>query len=278
MFGHSLRHSPDPRLRTWVIDRLASLGITATTIANQLQREPDNSSRRALIIALGEYQVGDLEEQEDLIELLLTTYRNDPDPGIHAAAEWVLKKHGFQAELNTIDEELATSKLEGNRQWYVTKTNKHTLTLVPASTEFSMGSPATEQDRGQNESLSLGKIDRSFLIATKEVTLEQYWRFANQVGTYSIGIDKYCPEVACPHGTVWYEAAWYCNWLSECEGISSDQWCYEPNEQGKFDAGMKIKSGFLDLTGYRLPIQSEWEFAARAGQLRADTMDKRIRF
>ena len=31
----------------------------------------------------------------------------------------------------------------------------------------------------------------------------------------------------------WYEAAAYCNWLSEQEGIPKEQWCYEPNKAGK---------------------------------------------
>ena len=49
---------------------------------------PETSIRRALILALGTYGTEGLSaaEREPLIVKLLDLYRNDPDAGIHGAA------------------------------------------------------------------------------------------------------------------------------------------------------------------------------------------------
>src|SRR5262249_29976765 len=50
-----LVHTPTPDARSYLVARLGPLGVEATTLARRLKVEKDTSARRALILALGEY-------------------------------------------------------------------------------------------------------------------------------------------------------------------------------------------------------------------------------
>src|SRR5207302_1882484 len=106
-----LRHRPDPLLRTYLVHLLGSLGVEFSVLARRLAEEQD-SARRALVLSLGQVppQRRPARQQDAVADRLLESYREDPDPGMHAAAEWLLRRWGRGAALLGIDQEL-TSRL-----------------------------------------------------------------------------------------------------------------------------------------------------------------------
>ncbi len=275
-----LRHSPDPSRRTYLIHALGRLGTEPAVVLRRLEAETDVSARRALILSLGEFTDAQLPltQRQLLVDRLLQWYRDDPDPGLHSAVDWLLR-HGRQgttarrldwhqqAALDAIDRDRA-GQPPGNRRWYVTREG-HTLAVVPGPVQFLMGSPEYEPDRlAKYERLHRQGIPRSFAIGTKEVTVAQFRRFLKANPTIRKNRDlpmEDCPYEDCPVVKVtWYEAAQYCNWLSQQEGIPPDQWCYPCEPIGE---GVKLPEHYLQRTGYRLPQEAEWEYACRAGAL-----------
>jgi serine/threonine protein kinase/formylglycine-generating enzyme required for sulfatase activity len=276
-----LKRTPpdDPRVRSYLIHCLYPLGVDAGALLKRLDEEPEVTIRRALLLSLGEYDEKGLtpEARKAVLPKLQEIYRNDADPGLHAACEWLLRQWKQEAWLKQANAEWAKDqkrrekRLDGIRQlvrkdkektpaqWYVNGQGQ-TMVVIPGPVEFLMGSPLTEAGRQDNETQHKERIGRTFALAAKSVTVEQYRQFA---ANYQLPA-KYTRMADLPVvGTSWYQAAAYCNWLSKEEGIDQDQWCYEI-EDGQVT---KLKANYLSLAGYRLPTEAEMEFATRAGAL-----------
>ncbi len=268
-----LQDQRDSQMRSHLLHRLASYAVDPQTLLNQLNTEVEVSRQRSLILGLGEFARVKLlssEQQASLLSDLIRRYSNDPNSGIHGAAEWTLRQLGATEDIANAKAAYSSGARIGDRNWYLTKTGADnntsiTMTIIQPPDSFMMGSPIHDAERfqgptGKHELRHFRRIGRTFAIGGHEVTVAQFKAFRPR---HNFDASKARTGDSPANMIRWYDAAEYCNWLSEQEGIPRDQWCYDPDQ--KFSDGMLLLPDYLQRTGYRLPSEAEWEYASRFG-------------
>ena len=117
--------------------------------------------------------------------------------------------------------------------------------VAPGS--FQMGSPSSEEGRYDVENLHRVTITRAYCMKATEVTQGEWQAVMGSNPSRFTGCGANCPV----EQVSWEEAVRFANALSEREGLPE---CY----RGSDFVG-------VTCTGYRLPTEAEWEYAARAG-------------
>jgi len=186
------------------------------------------------------------------IDLVTVAHKIEADKPGHAP--WsgsVTPRPGLEQRVEIRLNSEAEARAARNPSKLTSKGGPNLVLVQPGS--YVMGSPRGEQGRQSNEAQRPVKLSRAFYLSTTEVTNQQFRRFN---ATHSSGIirretlDNERQPVA---RVTWMEAARYCNWLSQQDGL--------PAAYREDGATMQLVQPAT--TGYRLPSEAEWEWAAR---------------
>jgi len=134
----------------------------------------------------------------------------------------------------------------------VTSASGATLVLLRPGA-FTMGSSRRQPGRRANETLREVDLNRMFYLGTREVTNAQFRKFAPGHDSGSFQDHTLNGDEQPVVNVTWEDAALYCNSLSAQEKLPP----FYRTENGKV-VGIDPAA-----TGYRLPTEAEWEWAAR---------------
>ena len=158
----------------------------------------------------------------------------------------------FEVVLKTIEQQKKQEKSLLTPETITTRAGQQ-LQIVKPDSPFTMGASRREAGRRANESRRLVQLNRHFYFARNEVTNREYRLFRashNSAKFDGAGLNGDSQPVV---NLDWNDAARYCNWLSEQQGLPKAY--IEDND--------KMVAVNPATTGYRLPMEAEWAWVAR---------------
>ncbi len=250
-----------------IINRAARL-LPPEPFVQALRALPAGADPSRLLRLLGGYSKNrfSTDDQVYLSARVVALATHAPNAAVKSAAAWCMTQ--WQTKPMATDSPASPSSAT-ERNWSVNSLGQ-TMIVISGDETFLMGSPQWEAGRGESERCHWARIDRSFAIAATETTQGQFREFLTDERIKRLyASERHQPALALdsqdarPEAVSWRDAARFCQWLSEREGLPESEWCYP----GIFTATdtLALPADYLQRTGYRLPREMEWEYAARAG-------------
>ncbi len=138
----SMDVSPDPRLRTRLIESLADFGVPWSVVLEQAENASLSGVRQAAVLSLMSYEakLTDADRQR-LIEQLRHIFVRDDHFGVHAAAGWLLGRLSPEFS-HWADNEAPAQELSDRHNWYVTGQNQRMVRFpAPESSRSAHRNP-----------------------------------------------------------------------------------------------------------------------------------------
>jgi formylglycine-generating enzyme required for sulfatase activity len=155
----------------------------------------------------------------------------------------------FEVALMTIDE----ARIDAMPKRQLTSLGQEMRLILGG--DLSMGAARGEPGRRSNEVVRKVRLIRPFFIGVNEVTNEQFNAFDPLHDSGILGRSMLNDASRPVVNISWNQAAAFCNWLSEKDGLTPTYEVVDGTWRASGDLG----------DGYRLPTEAEWAFTARLG-------------
>ncbi|MEE8079185.1 MAG: PEGA domain-containing protein [Pseudomonadales bacterium] len=163
----------------------------------------------------------------------------------------ITPRNGLVQEVKVKLLTIAEARLASLKPRIKTHLGQELVLLKPEA--FTMGASRRQPGRRANETLHDVEMQRLFYLGTKEVTNAEFKVFASGHDSGEFQDNPLDKDDQPAVSVSWEEAALYCNWLSSRDNLPP----FYLTEFGKV-LGINPRA-----TGYRLPTEAEWAWAAR---------------
>ena len=163
----------------------------------------------------------------------------------------VVPQPGLTQQLNVQLLTLEEARLERLKAVRTTGQGHELVLLSPG--KLQMGASRREPGRRANEVIRPVDLTRLFYLSRHEVTNGQFRVFATGHTSGQFENRDLDHDTQPVVGVSWHDAALYCNWLSDQDGL-------QPFYREEFGKAIGFNPAAL---GYRLPTEAEWAWSAR---------------